>query len=164
MVPPKSSPNELAFTITRYRKSKLSSLAEKFTRRSPSLGARFAPPLSSREAVYRSNFNLPHTGHTVVRVCFTHTDRSCVCVRVARPHVCAYNARMREERRQRTAMVKYRRTTPFSYSPRCIRAYPLSILGQVFTLASSERRYVRRTGDHGDRVRRRRDRPKIHSR
>lgn len=86
MVPPKSSPNELAFTITRYRKSKLSSLAEKFTRRSPSSGARFAPPpLSSREAVYRSNFNLPYTRGTRWCVCpyaqktHTRTDHACAC-------------------------------------------------------------------------------------
>lgn len=84
----------------------------------------------------------------------TRTDRA--SVRASRAV-----ARMRVKRAQteNATTVKYRRTTPFSYSPRCIRAYPLSILGQVFTLASSERRYVRRTSDHGDRVRRRRDRP-----
>lgn len=44
--------------------------------------------------------------------------------------------------------------TLLSYSPRCIRAYPLSILGQVFTLASRQQpSYVcRRTSDIGDRA------------
>lgn len=78
MVPLKSSPNELALTITRYRKSKLSSLVEKFTRHSPSskiLAATLPPPSYSLStslpasyevsfpfpsfgAVYQSNFNL----------------------------------------------------------------------------------------------------------
>lgn len=85
MVPPKSSPNELAFTITRYRKSKLSSLAEKFTRRSPSLGPAsrhpFRPARQFTEVILIFRTRGAHGGaYARARAKCT---RVCVCVRSA---------------------------------------------------------------------------------
>lgn len=145
MVPPKSSPNELALTITRYRKSKLSSLAEKFTRRSPSLGGpRFAPPFSSCARQFTE----------VILIFRTRETRACVHEPITHACACEYAryARAKSADMERTDEVSENYTL-LSYSPRCIRAYPLSILGQVFTLAFREQpSYVCcRTSDFGDR-------------
>lgn len=85
----------------------------------------------------------------------TRIDHARVCVRI---RALALYARARSVDMKRTGKVSENYTL-LSYSPRCIRAYPLSILGQVFTLASRQQpSYVcRRTSDIGDRARPRRN-------
>lgn len=165
-MPPKSSPNELALTITRYRKSKLSSLVEKFTRRSPSSW----PPDPGIQSSYGASFLFPRSAQfTELILIFgaqcVHTNVS--CRRVQQPPTgrkqtpcsptCVYThvyvflrmcAGVRTsvyvyvENGYREEKARYERTTPFSYSPSCVRAYSLSVLGQVFTLASIQRQRV----------------------
>lgn len=189
-MPLKSSPNELALTITRYRKSKLSSLVEKFTRRSPSSRILSPPaprfpssilrsflPFPSFDAVYQSNFNLSSIvrahkcqlprrttrNRTNLCRCWKTNSSLVMCVRVS-AHTRAYSVYRythmqntyihRNGYTYRETVAEYERTTPFSYSLSCIRAYSLSVLGQVFTLAFIQRRRIRWENDLDYRVKR----------
>lgn len=111
---PKPPFDELALRTTRYRKSKISSLAEKFTRHSP--------------IVSQSNFNLPHIGWGVGWDFLAGPGGKS---RKGIPRI----ARSGKTPATPTLNSSYHVSTlraSLSYSPPCIRAYFLSVLAPSF--------------------------------